>query len=204
MASSAVHHFSSPAEAIMPGIQPAASGTAAAAGHSKPSGSSAGKSVPVHHFSSHSEASPSPQPEAASNEPDAASVSVLQARVAAALAQGCSVSAAARAAGVHRTTVHHWQRTSPQFCAAVEQARREFTESLADDMLDLAHSAHFRTCSQTPALPPPSASKPRLRFSNGLSFPGAAGTCPPASKPHRNRSWWTPWPNSKRITRSSA
>ncbi len=126
----------------MPGIRPAAgSETAAAAGHSKPSASGAGESTPVHHFSSLSGAEPSPQPEAASDEPDATSVSALQARVAAALAQGCSVSAAASAAGVHRTTVHHWQRTSPRFRAAVEQARREFTESLADDMLDLAHSA---------------------------------------------------------------
>ncbi len=125
----------------MSGIRPAGSGTAASAGHSKHSGSSAGESAPVHHFSSISETAPSPQPESASHEPDAASVSALQARVAAALAQGCSVNAAARAAGVHRTTVHHWQRTSPRFRAAVEQARREFTESLADDMLDLAHSA---------------------------------------------------------------
>jgi AcrR family transcriptional regulator len=52
-----------------------------------------------------------------------------------------SVSAAARAAGVHRTTIHHWQRTSKEFSAAVDQARREFTESLADDMLDLAWAA---------------------------------------------------------------
>ncbi len=173
MASPAVHHFSSPAEAMMPAIRPPESATAAAAGHSEPSGSNARESTPVHHFSSLSEAAPNPQPEPPSDEPDAASVSALQARIAASLAQGCSVSAAARAAGVHRTTVHHWQRTSPRFRAAVGQARREFAESLADDMLDLAHSA-FRTLQDlldTPGTPAAIRLKAALAVLERPQFP---------------------------------
>ncbi|HWQ93731.1 MAG TPA: hypothetical protein VN673_18860, partial [Clostridia bacterium] len=143
MASPAIHHVSSPSEVMINGVPSARNAATAAAAHFKPSNSNAGEPASVHHFSSLPVAAPN-TPQSIGHARRAASASessALQAQVAAALAQGCSVSAAARAAGVHRTTIHHWQRTSKQFCAAVEQARREFTESLADDMLDLAHSA---------------------------------------------------------------
>ena len=55
-----------------------------------------------------------------------ASLSPTQAQVAAALARGLSVSAAGRQAGVHRTTIHHWFRSEPQFGAAVQNASREY------------------------------------------------------------------------------
>ena len=51
---------------------------------------------------------------------------VAQARIAAALAQGHSVTVAAREAGVHRTTIHHWFRHEPAFQAGVLTARPEY------------------------------------------------------------------------------
>jgi AcrR family transcriptional regulator len=84
-----------------------------------------------------------------------------------------SVTAAARAAGIHRTTIHHWQRTSKQFCTAVEEARREFTESLADDMLDLAWAA-IRTLQElisNPGAPPAVRLKAALAVLERPQFP---------------------------------
>ena len=54
------------------------------------------------------------------------------------LAQGRSVTAAARHAGVHRTTIHHWMRHEPAFRNAVRKARLEYVATLADDLRDLA------------------------------------------------------------------
>ena len=55
-----------------------------------------------------------------------------QAQVVAALAQGSTVTGAAAAAGIHRTTVHHWFRTSPEFKTAVEEAKRHYAAALED------------------------------------------------------------------------
>ena len=68
-------------------------------------------------------------------------LSSAQAQVATALAQGLTVSAVARQTGLHRTTIHHWLRTSPEFKAAVENARSEYAAALSDEMRDLAASA---------------------------------------------------------------
>jgi hypothetical protein len=64
-----------------------------------------------------------------------------QAQVAAALAQGRSITRAAAAAGVHRTTVHAWNRNSSDFRAAVQEARREFAAALSDQVRDLSSAA---------------------------------------------------------------
>jgi hypothetical protein len=45
------------------------------------------------------------------------------------------------AAGVHRTTVHHWNRTSADFRAAVKLARQEFSAALDDQLRDLSSAA---------------------------------------------------------------
>ncbi len=62
----------------------------------------------------------------------------VQVQVIHALARGSSVTAAAAEAAIHRTTINHWQRTSTEFRAALNQARQHFTESLADEVRDLS------------------------------------------------------------------
>ncbi|MBY0375443.1 MAG: helix-turn-helix domain-containing protein, partial [Bryobacteraceae bacterium] len=42
-----------------------------------------------------------------------------------ALALGQSISAAARLAGVHRSTVYHWNRTDPQVARALAASRAD-------------------------------------------------------------------------------
>jgi len=69
------------------------------------------------------------------------SLSPTQARVVASLAQGHTVSAAARHAEIHRTTIHHWLRNSPEFKAAVHVARREYSACLNDQLRELASTA---------------------------------------------------------------
>jgi hypothetical protein len=68
-------------------------------------------------------------------------LSPVQAQVVAALAQGRTVTAAARAAGIHRSTIYEWLQTVPGFPAAVDEARAEFTDTLHDDLKDLASRA---------------------------------------------------------------
>ena len=69
------------------------------------------------------------------------SLSPTQAQIVVALAQGKSVSAAARDAGIHRTTVHLWMRDEPEFKAAVHRAKREYIELLNDQLRELASGA---------------------------------------------------------------
>jgi len=69
------------------------------------------------------------------------SLSPTQASVVAALVQGKSVSAAARQAGIHRTTVHNWMRSEPEFKAAVHRAKRDYIEFLNDQLRELATGA---------------------------------------------------------------
>jgi hypothetical protein len=68
-------------------------------------------------------------------------LSPVQAQVVAALAQGLTVTAASRDAGIHRSTIYEWLKTVPAFPAAVEEARAEYTEILSDDLKDLARQA---------------------------------------------------------------
>ncbi|MCU1275462.1 MAG: motif [Bryobacterales bacterium] len=70
-----------------------------------------------------------------------ASLSPAQAQVIAALAQGHTVTAAAREADVHRTTIHHWLRTEPEFQAAVQNAQSEYVAALNDELRDLSSRA---------------------------------------------------------------
>lgn len=68
-------------------------------------------------------------------------LSPAQAQVIAALAQGRTVTDAARDAGIHRTTIHHWFRNEPIFKTAFEEAQREYNETLHDGMRKLAARA---------------------------------------------------------------
>ena len=83
-------------------------------------------------------------------------LSPVQAQVIAALAQGRTATDAARDAGIHRTTIHHWFRTAPLFKTAFEEAQREYIETLRDGMRDLAARAveTLRNLLDDPKTPP--------------------------------------------------
>src|SRR5437762_2107593 len=83
-------------------------------------------------------------------------LSPAQAQVVAALAQGQTVSAAARVAGVHRTTIHHWVRTTPDFQAAVETAQADHAAEQNDAWRELAALAvnALHDLLQDPTTPP--------------------------------------------------
>ncbi len=85
-----------------------------------------------------------------------ASLSPSQAQVASALAQGHTITAAAHAAGVHRTTVHHWLRHEPAFQAEVVNARSQYFATLGDEMRELTALAlkTIRTLLDDPDTPP--------------------------------------------------
>src|SRR5579864_363336 len=83
-------------------------------------------------------------------------LSPVQAQVVAALAQGRTITDAARDAGLHRTTIHTWFRDQPVFKTAFEQAQREYVETLHDGMRDLAARAveTLRSLLDDPNTPP--------------------------------------------------
>ena len=57
------------------------------------------------------------------------------------LAEGASVTAAARVRGIHRTTIHHWMRRTPGYRAAVLSAREEACARRREQLLDATHAA---------------------------------------------------------------
>ena len=68
-------------------------------------------------------------------------LSPAQTQVIVALAQGRTVSDAARDAGIHRSTIYNWFRHQPTFQAAFEDARREYVETVHEGMRELASYA---------------------------------------------------------------
>src|ERR1700694_5152718 len=98
----------------------------------------------VHHNSSESATIPN------------ATLSPAQAQVIAALAQGRTITDAAHDAGIHRTTFHHWFRTEPEFKTALQEAQREYVETLQDGLRDLATRAveTLRNLLDDPKTPP--------------------------------------------------
>jgi len=83
-------------------------------------------------------------------------LSPAQAQVIAALAQGRTITGAARDAGLHRTTIHTWFRDQPVFKTAFEEAQREYVATLQDGMRDLAARAveTLRSLLDDPKTPP--------------------------------------------------
>ena len=65
----------------------------------------------------------------------------LQVQVLESLVAGLSVTAAAKQAGVHRTTVHLWTRTLPDFARALLTLRQQRADRVMDELGDLAHLA---------------------------------------------------------------
>jgi AcrR family transcriptional regulator len=83
-------------------------------------------------------------------------LSPVQAQVIAALAQGRTATDAARDAGIHRTTIHHWFRTEALFKSSFQEAQREYVTTLQDGMRDLAARAveTLRNLLDDPKTPP--------------------------------------------------
>ena len=83
-------------------------------------------------------------------------LSPAQLRVVQQLAQGVTVSAAAQAVGVHRTTVYHWFEHNPRFAAAVKEASDDYGRQLEDELASLAQTAlaTLRRLLENPETPP--------------------------------------------------
>ena len=99
-------------------------------------------------------------------------LSSIQTRVVVALAQGCSVSAAAETAGVHRATIHRWLQDLA-FDSAVKQTRDDFIETLGDDFKTLTGLAltKLRMLLESPKTPPAVAARVSLAILNRSQFP---------------------------------
>jgi hypothetical protein len=89
-----------------------------------------------------------------------------QAQVLQLIAEGLSISDAARQAGVSRSTVYYWTRTHPDFYSAIKASRQRAVDSVLDEVHALAASA-----------PPPSSSAP-CKPKSPCSPPASATTSP--------------------------
>ena len=65
----------------------------------------------------------------------------IQVQVLQSLVAGLSVTAAAKEAGIHRTTVHLWTRTLPDFARALLTLRQQRADQMLDELGDLADLA---------------------------------------------------------------
>jgi len=114
-------------------------------------------------------------------------LSPVQAQVVAALASGASISAAAKAAGVHRSTVHNWLN-EPGFSTEFDTSRQEYVESVRDQVSYLSALA-LNTIRQLLEIPDTPASV-RLRAAqlvlNRPQFPKQEWALPePISSPQQ-------------------
>ena len=102
-----------------------------------------------------------------------ANLSPVQAQVIAALAEGATVSGAARQADIHRTTIHHWIRNHPEFKAAAAQAQAEYAAALIDEMRELCAQAlkTLRNLLERSDVPPAVRLKAALAVLNRPHFP---------------------------------
>jgi transposase len=92
-------------------------------------------------------------------------LSASQSQVIAALAAGRSIAAAAREAGVHRSTIHLWVNNQPPFAEALADAQQETRDHLDQQTRDLSAKA-FDTIRQI--LDDPKAS-PSVRLRAALA-----------------------------------
>ncbi len=65
----------------------------------------------------------------------------IQSQVAAGLLAGKSVSAVAREAGIHRSTIYHWRNEQPYFNVVLRKARSRHQTAMFDLVQDLAEQA---------------------------------------------------------------
>ena len=112
----------------------------------------------------------------------------IQVQVVTALAEGRSVVRAAAAAGIHRSTIHNWVRTSKEFRDAVNQARSHFFECVNDQLNELSAVAldTLRQLLTSPDTPP------SLRLHAALAVLERPG--------HREPGWQVPQPVGRVMT----
>jgi transposase-like protein len=79
-----------------------------------------------------------------------------QAQAVDALAEGATVTGAATAAGIHRSTVYQWLRTHQDFEHAVQQARSAYRTALNGPLSELTRTAFatLRALLENPQTPP--------------------------------------------------
>ena len=80
---------------------------------------------------------PAPLPQKSTNSTQLHELSPVQAQVVAALAQGRTFTAAASAAGIHRSTIYNWLNKDKAFLPAVEIANAESQQQQCDEMVEL-------------------------------------------------------------------
>ncbi len=108
-----------------------------------------------------------------------------QAQVAAALAMGSSVTAAATAAGVHRSTVHNWMKDSQTFRDAAQQALADCRQQIQDEMVDLTTLAikTLRQVMEDPKASPSVRLKAALAMLNRRKWTSPLETLQPKPAP---------------------
>ena len=106
----------------------------------------------------------------------------IQVQVVAALGEGRSVVRSAAAAGIHRSTIHNWMRSSKEFRDAVNQARDHFFECVNEQLNELSAAAldTLRQMLTSPDTPP------ALRLHAALAVLQRPG--------HRDPGWQVPQP----------
>jgi hypothetical protein len=70
--------------------------------------------------------------------PTLSAFSPVQAKVILALAQGQTITQAAKSAEIHRSTIYEWLNKDPAFGNAVAESRQEYVQTLKDQMTELS------------------------------------------------------------------
>ncbi len=110
---------------------------------------------------------------ASSQNSEPSPLTAVQAQVVLSLVRGATVTAAAQAAGLHRTTVYHWINTQPAFDAAINQARAEYILTLRDELKTMSSLAlaTLRSFLETNDTPPGVRLKAALAVLQRPDFP---------------------------------
>jgi AcrR family transcriptional regulator len=120
-------------------------------------------------------------------------LTTIQAQIVKSFASGATLTAAAAAAGVHRSTIYEWLQTHHEFAAAVRQARAAYRSALNDQICELTGLAFtaLRSLLEDPYTPPAIRTKIALNILNhsqpstfddgqsDISDTSGAGTAPP-------------------------
>ena len=102
----------------------------------------------------------------------------IQVQVLQSLVAGFSVTAAAQEAGIHRTAVHLWTRTLPDFARAYLTLRQQRADRLVDELGDLAINTFRQLLSDESAW---RSSKSSKLNAPPHSLPHWQKKCPPTS-----------------------
>ena len=116
-------------------------------------------------------------------------LSSVQAEVACAVAQGSTITAAARAAGLNRGTIYKWLKTVPEFAEAVKEARTEYVHTLSDEMKELSAKAlaTVRDLLENPETPPHVRLRTALAILQRPQFPDPGWSLPDSVNTRREQ-----------------